>query len=402
MDTVTDERRAWVFDPLSAEFNADPYPHYHRLRSEDPVHFVDVPGMWLLSRYTDVVTALLDRRLSAERFQLSLPEMQASALISSLSRMMLLRDPPHHTRLRSLASKAFTPRTVEQLRPRIHRIVDELIDAIAAIGGMDLIRDIAEPLPVVVIAELMGLPAGDRAQLKRWSDALVTVADGSLALAGFAAAEQSAAEFKEYLARIFAQRRIEPQDDLISALLAAREHDDRLDDDELFASCVLLLIAGHETTTNLIGNGIVTLLRHPEELARLRDDPSLIRSAVEELLRFESPVQLTSRVAAVDHDIDGRTIRKGQEVCLLLAAANRDPAQFVDPDRLDLGRADNEHLAFGHGLHFCLGAALARLEGQIAIQAVLRRLPGLRLASDTLAWREGLMLRGLKELALVW
>ncbi|HUI27675.1 MAG TPA: cytochrome P450 [Candidatus Kryptonia bacterium] len=389
------------FNPLSPEFRADPYPHYRRLRAEDPVHFVEVPGLWLLTRYADVVAALRDERLSAERFQLTFPELQASALISSLSRMMLLRDPPNHTRLRLLVSKAFTPRVVERLRSRVELIVDELIDAVAPAGRMELMRDIAGPLPVIVIAELLGLPLHDREQLKRWSDALVTVADGSLALAGFASAEQSAAEFKEYLAGVLAQRRADPRADLISALLAARERDDRLDDDELFATCVLLLIAGHETTTNLIGNGVLTLLRHPDQLAQLRDDPSLIRTAIEELLRFESPVQLTSRVAAVDCDMGGQSVRKGQEVCLVLAAANRDPARFVDPDRLDIARDDNEHVAFGHGLHFCLGAALARLEGQIAIQTIVGRLPHLRLATDSIAWREGLMLRGLQQLPLV-
>lgn len=390
------------FSLLTPEFRADPYPYYRRLRADDPVFFLEPPGLWGLTRYADVLAALHDTRLSAERFQLTLPELRSSALISSLSRMMLLRDPPDHTRLRLLVSKAFTPRVVEGLRGRIQRIVDESIAAVAGRGHLELMRDIAAPLPVVVIAELMGLPVHDREQLKRWSDDLMTVADGSVALAGFPRAEQSASEFKAYLNDVLVQRRADPRDDLISAMLAARDAEDQLDDDELFASCVLLLIAGHETTTNLIGNGVLTLLRHPAELARLRADPSLIRTAIEELLRYESPVQLTSRMATVDFEIGGKPVRAGQEVCLMLAAANRDPEQFPDPDTLDLGRIDNAHLAFGHGTHFCLGASLARLEGQIAIHTLITRLPGIRLTTDTLDWREGIMMRGLTTLPLAF
>ncbi len=391
-----------IFGVPAAEFRADPYRHYRRMRTHDPVHFIEDPGLWALTRYADVLAALRDERLSAERFQLTFPEMQASALISSFARMMLLRDPPDHTRLRLLVSKAFTPRVVERLQPRVQSIVDGLIDAVERRGETDLMQSIAGPLPVMVIAELLGLPWSDREQLKRWSDALVVLADGSLAPAGFPQAEQSAAEFKAYLGAILAERRAHPCDDLISGLLAAHEHDDRLTEDELFATCVLLLIAGHETTTNLIGNGMLALLRHPDQLARLRGDPSLIRSAIEELLRYESPVQLTSRVAKVDLEIDGQLVRAGQEVCLVLAAANRDPEQFADPDRLDLARVDNHHLAFGFGLHFCLGAPLARLEGQIAVASLLRRLPELRLANEGVEWREGIMMRALTALPIAW
>jgi pimeloyl-[acyl-carrier protein] synthase len=391
---------AVTFNPFSGDFRADPYPGLHALRAHDPVHFIDVPGLWFVTRYDDVVAGLRDPRLSAERFQLSLPEMQSSALISSLSTMMLLRDPPHHTRLRALVSKAFTPRVVENLRPRIQEIVDGLMDAVQPAGRMELMQDLAAPLPVIVIAQLLGIPVEDRTRFKRWSDALLVIADGTLAPAGFADAERSAAAFKEYLGGIIPQRRAHPADDLISGLLAAQEQEDRLSSDELFSTCVLLLIAGHETTTNLIGNGMLALLRHPDQLALLRDAPSLIRSAIEELLRYESPVQLTSRVAKEDVEIRGKHVRQGQEVCLGLAAANRDPDAFPDPDRLDITRADNHHVAFGHGLHFCLGAPLARLEGQIAIQTILRRLPGLRLATDSVEWRDGIMMRGLKALPL--
>ena len=391
-------------EPLTGSFNgespADPYVHYRELRETDPVHFIEPPGLWFLTRYADVAAAMRDERLSAERFQLSLPEMQASALIRSLTNMMLLRDPPHHTRMRTLVSKAFTPRVVEGLRSRIEEIVDNLLGAILPTGRLELMHDLAAPLPVIVIAQLLGIPVQDREQFKRWSDDLMLIADGSLALTGFPKAEQSTGELRTYLNGIFAERRVDPRDDLISGLLAAQERDDRLSEDELFATCVLLLAAGHETTTNLIGNGMLALLRHPDQLALLRRDPTLIRGAIEELLRYDSPVQIMSRVAKEDVHIDGRLVRQGQEVALGLAAANRDPEQFPDPDRLDITRADVHHLAFGHGIHFCLGAPLARLEGQIAVQALVQRLPGLRLQTDDVQWRDGLMLRGLTQLPL--
>jgi len=390
------------FSPFDPRFRADPYPHLHRLRALDPVHFIEMPGLWLLTRYADVAAALRDARLSAERFHLSIPELRSSTLLTSLSSMMLLRDPPDHTRMRTLVSTAFTPRVVENLRPRIQEIVDALLDEVSATGRMELMHDLAAPLPVVVIAQLLGIPVEDRDSFKRWSDDLMTIADGSLALAGFPQAERSAGELKDYLRRIFADRRVTPQDDLISGLVAAREQGDRLSDEELFATCVLLLIAGHETTTNLIGNGMLALLRHPDQLNMLRDDPSLIRSAIEELLRFESPVQVTSRVATQDLDIGGKFVRQGQEVSAALGAANRDPEQFDDPDRLDVTRQDNRHVAFGHGIHFCLGAPLARLEGQIAIQTMLRRLRAVRLDIDEPEWRDGIMMRSLKSLPLTF
>jgi cytochrome P450 len=267
---------------------------------------------------------------------------------------------------------------------------------------MDVIHDVGAPLPVIVIAQLLGIPVADRERFKRWSDDLMLIADGSLALAGFPQAERSTGELREYLNQIFAQRRAAPRDDLISGLLAARERGDRLSDDELFSTCVLLLIAGHETTTNLIGNGLLALLHHPDQLERLRAEPALIRSAIEELLRYDSPVQLTSRIAAVDLVIGGKSISRGQEVSLALGAANRDPAQFADPDRLDIARPDNHHVAFGHGLHFCLGAPLARLEGEIAIHTMVRRFPAMHLATEALSWRPGVMLRGLDALPVAW
>jgi pimeloyl-[acyl-carrier protein] synthase len=389
-----------LFDPSSPDFRANPYPYYHALRSADPVHFVEERGFWLLTRHADVLAALRDARLSAERFHRSLPEMQSSALLSSLSRMMLLRDPPDHTRMRTLVSKAFTPRVVEGLRARVQAITDTLLDAVEPLGCMDLVRDVAAPLPVMVIARLLGVPAADGELFKRWSDDLMLIADGSLAAEGFPYAEASAAELKEYLTRVFALRRQVPRDDLISAMLAAREQADTLSDDEVYATCVLLLIAGHETTTNLIGSGILTLLHHPDQRARVCARADLIRDAVEELLRYESPVQLTSRVTREEIVIGDKRIPMDHEVNLMLGAANRDPEVFADPDRLDITRVDNHHVAFGHGIHFCLGAALARLEAQIAVATILRRLPHLHLETDTPEWKAGIMMRSLARLPL--
>ncbi|HVM95613.1 MAG TPA: cytochrome P450 [Candidatus Acidoferrales bacterium] len=389
------------FDPASPEFRTDPYPYLHMLRSHAPVCRADLgQPCWLVTGYASVMDGFRDRRLSADRFHLGPPEMQSSALMRGLASMMLLRDPPDHTRLRTLVSKAFTPRVVEELRPRIREITDRLIARVFAKGSMELMDDLAAPLPAMVIAQLLGVPPEDHQQFKQWSDDLIVIADGSLAIEGLPAAERSAAALIEYLERIMADRQRSPQNDLISGLVAARDQGDALTHGEMLSTCILLLIAGHETTTNLIGNGILTLLRHPQALEDLRRDPGLIGSAVEELLRFESPIQLMSRVAIVDLELGSVEIPAGREVVMMLGAANRDPAEFPEPDRLDLRRTDNHHVAFGHGIHFCLGAALARLEGQIAIGTIVRELPNLRQSSSEVEWKAGLMLRGLKRLTL--
>ena len=393
------------FNPFSPEFQADPYPLYHRLRAEDPVHYVELPGLelmglWLLTRHADVTAVLRDERFSARKQLMSIVE--SSVAVRPLTSSMLVVDPPDHTRMRLLVTKAFTPRVIEGLRPRIQQIVDALLDAAAANGTMDLIGDLAYPLPVTLIAELLGVPAEDHERFKRWSDDIAVLADGTLVLAGLAQAERSMVELETYLTAVFAERRARPREDLISALVAAREQEQVLSEAELFATCVLLLVAGNETTTNLIGNGMLALLRHPAELALLRRQPGLIRSAIEELLRYDSPVQLTSRTPTVDVEIGDKLIRAGQEVDLVLGAANRDSEAFVEPDRLDITRADNRHVSFGHGIHFCLGAPLARLEGQIAIQTLARRFPDLHLATEAPEWRPGLVLHGLKSLPVTF
>jgi pimeloyl-[acyl-carrier protein] synthase len=314
---------------------------------------------------------------------------------------MLDRDPPDHTRLRSLVSKAFTPRVVEALRPHIQKIVDSLLDRVAGANAMDLIEDFAYPLPVIVICEMLGVPFEDHERFKQWGldiarglDSILLPPDSDVARRSDAARSALTAYFRE----LIAERRASPRADLLSGLIAAEEVGDRLREDELLATCILLLVAGHETTVNLIGNGTLALLRHRDQLRRLREDPGLIASAVEELLRYDGPVQRTARVSGEDVAIAGRTIAKGELVMPFIGAADRDPAQFPDPDRLDIARTDNRHIAFGWGIHFCLGAPLARLEGQIALNTLVRRLPKLALATDKPEYRESLTLRGLSTL----
>ena len=387
------------FNPMDPEFIADPYPTYHRLRAEDPVHHSPL-GFWVLTRYEDVVAALRDPRLVKEpiaafvaaRFGAAMPAMGLS---------MLDRDPPDHTRLRGLVNKAFTPRVVEALRPHIQKIVDGLLARVEGAGTMDLIEEFAYPLPVTVICQMLGVPVEDRERFKQWGldiarglDAILLPPDSDVARRSAAARRALA----EYFRALIAERRAAPRGDMLSDLIAAEEAGDKLSEDELLATCILLLVAGHETTVNLIGNGTLALLRHPEQLRRLRENPGLIASAVEELLRYDGPVQRTARIPSADVTFDGLTIGKGEMVMPFIGAADRDPAQFPDPDRLDITRTDNRHIAFGWGIHFCLGAPLARVEGQIAIGTLVQRLPKLALATDRPEYRQSLTLRGLTTL----
>jgi hypothetical protein len=394
-----------LFNPFEPEFHADPYPAYRRLRELDPVHQSPL-GFWVCTGYDDVLAVLRDERLGREGFAPMLAAVYGSPEEhAALPRSMLFRDPPDHTRLRGLVSRAFTPRVIEGMRPHIQEIVDGLLDRVASAGRMDLIEDLAYPLPVTVICEMLGVPVGDHASIRQWSadvarslDALGLAADRELIARGRAGRHA----LGEYFRRLLPERRRQPRDDLLSALIAAEEQGDRLTEGELLSTCVLLFIAGHETTVNLIGNGVLALLRHPEELRRLQADPSLIGSAVEELLRYDSPVQRTARVANVPVEIGGRAIEAGALVVAAIGAANRDPAHFPDPDRLDVGRRENRHLSFGHGIHFCLGAPLARVEAQIAVGTLLRRMPRLALATATPEWRESSTLRGLKTLPVTF
>lgn len=399
------------FNPFLPEFIADPYPFYHRLRAEDPVHRTPM-GFWVLTRYDDVVTVLHDQRFGRKGFEPLLAALfRSGSEQPGLVTSMLFRDPPDHTRLRALVSKAFTPRVVEGMRPHIQEIADRLLDAVRDAKVMDVIADLAYPLPVIVICEMLGVPTADRDTFRQWSldiarslDAIGMHAIGMLTAPEIVARGNAARRaLTEYFRDgLIPERRKRPRADLLSALIAAEEQGDKLSEGELLATCNLLFVAGHETTVNLIGNGLLALLRHPDQLTALRGDPSLIPSAVEELLRYDGPVQRTGRIPHADVEIGGKKIAPGEMVVALIGAANRDPARFPDPDRLDITRRDNDHIAFGAGIHFCLGAPLARVEAQIALNTLLRRMPGLTLATTTLEWRETSVLRGLKALPVLF
>ena len=377
--------------PLLAQFRDDPYPLYRQLHETAPVQWNDVLQAWTLVRYADVVFSLTDPRFSADRTI-------QPADSSWVAKSMLVSDPPDHTRLRALVQKAFTPRMIDQLRPRIIAVIGELLERVAERDGQfDLIADLAYPLPVVVIAELLGVPPEDRSVFHEWSSLLAASLDPLVSADLMSRVYPAREALHTYLRGIIAERRREPRSDLISALVRVEEAGDVLSEPELVVMCTLLLIAGHETTVNLIGNGTLALLRHRDQLERLQRSPELLATAVEELLRFDSPVQLTGRLLREPVEIGGHTLQAGDWVLPLLGAANRDPAQFVDPDRLDIGRTPNPHLAFGRGIHFCLGAPLARVEGQLAIGALMRRFPKLQLAGEPVR-RNQITLRGLSSL----
>jgi len=399
-------------DLASPAFKADPYPFYARLRDEAPVWRTtlrDRRTAWLVTRYDDVARVLKDDTFVKDKLNAMDPEQRAKTpwmpdFLKPLERNMLDLDDPDHMRLRALVSKAFTPRLIERLRGRVEALCEELLDAMERKGerraGAELIADYALPLPATVIAELLGVPVEDHAKFHRWSSRLVSVSSGRDMLRFLPAA----LSFVRYLRKLVEQRRANPQDDLITALIQAEEAGDKLSKDELLAMAFLLLVAGHETTVNLIASGTLTLLEHPEQTEKLRGEPSLVKPAVEELLRYTSPVEMaTERYAREDLEVADTTIPRGELVLAVLGSANRDERHFEDPDALDLARDPNRHLAFGRGgVHHCLGAPLARMEGQIAISAFLRRFPEARLTAtrETLHWRRGLFLRGLQRLPL--
>ena len=400
-------------DPLALDHILDPdvlpnpYPFYRQLRESDPIHHDAVYG-WVLTRHADVVAALRDPRMSAERLMLApdgLPPEWLDVLSPALrafARQMLFLDPPDHTRLRGLVNKAFTPRAVAQMRERIQVMVDGILDTLAQADEVDMMRDLAFPLPVAVIASMLGIPAEDHPQFTRWTADFGSLLNGSpLPPEGLLAALTGLTALMDYFRQAIADHRAHPHDDLLQGLISADDRGDVLDEEELLGNCMLLLAAGHGTTTDLIGNGLLALLRHPEQLARLRDDPSMIESAVTEFLRYDGTVQMTSRLAREDLTIAGQTITAGENVMIVLGAANHDPAQFPDPDRLNLTRAENRHVAFGHGIHYCVGAPLAQLETQIVFTALTRRFPTMRLASETLDWQQSIVFRGLTGLPMV-
>lgn len=403
-----------VFAQLSLghpRFASNPYPLYHTLRAKHPLRKDPLAPVWVALRYDDVVTILRDPRFKKEPFisdalpdaarrQLGLPE-QRDAAVEGEPLAMLFLDPPRHTRIRAVFNKAFVPRTLNALRPRIQQIADKRFDDAETRGEMDVIRELAVPLPIQVISELVGFPPEDYEQLKKWSDDFAAALTINPTPEQQDRSNQSREEMRGYFENVVANLRRNPTENLICTLLEANADGKLLAPMELFANCVLLMAAGHETTTNLIGNGLLALLRNPEQLRLLRDNPELISSAVDELLRYDSPVQWIARVADEDLELRGKQIRRGEILVGSLGAANRDPDVFEDPDRLDLRREKNKHVAFGHGEHYCIGAMLARMEGEIAIGTMVRRFPMMRLASRRVKWNRNIIFRGLRELWVI-
>jgi len=402
----TSARQPSLYQLLDPDVLADPYPLYRRLRESDPVAWDPFLHAWVVTNYAGVLTVL--HKFSADRTQT--PEQLAAMGLKSLEpvaevmvRQMLFMDAPAHTRLRGLCSSAFTSRRVDHLRPHIQEIADGLIDQVFAQGRMDVIADFAAPLPAIVTAELLGVPTSDHQQLKDWS------ADFAEMLGNFqhnpdrvTRVLRTVDEMTRYFRAAIREQERNPRNGLVQLLVNASEGGSRLSEDEVIANIIVTMVGGQETTTNLIGNGLLTLIRNPGALAQLRDDPSIIEPAVEELLRYESPSQHTARLAPDDLVLGDKHIKRRDAVMAVMAAANRDPARFPDPDRLDLTRKDNRPVAFGWAPHFCFGAPLARIEGQVAFSTLLRRLPNVALEPGPLVWRENLGLRGLTTLPVTF
>jgi pimeloyl-[acyl-carrier protein] synthase len=418
------------------EIRTNPYPFYERLRDQDPVHWDEELGFWVFTRYADIDPLYTDERFSRAQglmrnfHRLSESEQKiVEPVYHSFSKTVFYADPPYHTHLRGLMNHAFTPRRVERLRPYIQGVVNELLDAAQSKGGtIDVIHDLAYPLPVMVIAELLGLPACDRDRFKKWSDDLFAIL-GTVRHKPpdlLARAMQSLNEMTDYVRDLSRKRRESPQDDLLTALLSVTEDDQlacpyphcstsshaaeevvrerdassTLTGEELVSNINILLSTGHETTTHLIGNGLLALLQHPEQMQKLEAQPVLLGAAIEEMLRYDSPVQITYRSALEDTTIHEKLIRKGDLVNTILGSANRDPQRFSDPDRFDITRNEGRHLGFGIGIHFCIGAPLVRLEAEVVFETILRRFPNISLATETLEWQEHPIFRGLKSLSV--
>ncbi|MFI6537441.1 cytochrome P450 [Nonomuraea sp. NPDC050547] len=389
------------FDPWNPDFVAHPYDVYAELRRAEPVSFFEPTGQYLVSRHADVNALLRDRRLGRsylhvaahEEFGQEAPPDFQEPFWRVVNAGMLDVEPPVHTRLRRLVSKAFTPRMVESLRPRVRAIAGGLVDAFVAKGGGDLLAEVAEPLPVTVIAEMLGIPDADRHLLRPWSADICGMYELNPSPQAQHTAVRAAAEFAGYLKDLARERGRQPGEDLVSALAQIEE----LTEDELVGTCVLLLNAGHEATVNVTGNGWWSLFRNPAELERLRADHSLLPTAIEELMRWDTPLQMFERWVLEDIEVEGVAIPKGVEVALLFGSANRDPEVFPDPDRLDVGRADNPHISFGAGIHFCLGAPLARIELMESFGALLEKAPKLELVREPV-WKPGYVIRGLESL----
>lgn len=394
----------------SKQYFANPYPLYHRLRAECPVYWSEKLECWLLTRYDDCLAALKDYRRLSNRDRMSVMMKplgeEAGKRFQVVRRHfmqgVIFSDPPDHTRLRTLINKAFTPSTIEKKRPRIQEIVNGLIDQLPDKGMMDLIRDFAFPLPNTIRSEILGLPLEDTDQLKKWAEGIIALFGGGADEARIEKGQQCLTAIREYLSRLIAKRRMNPGEDLISTLILAREQNDQLSDDELLSTCSTLFSASQETTTSVIASSVLALLRNPDQLQKLRINPKHIATAVEEILRYDGPLQRQLRAATEDFELRGMPITQGQMVCPVLAAANRDPEVFANPDDFDVARADNPHIAFGFGIHWCVGAPLARMEVQIAISTLLRRIPHFELATDEIDRPEDYTVRSIKSLPVMF
>ncbi len=398
----SDDAALSLYHLLDPAVLASPYPLFRRLRQEDPVHWDPFLHAWVVTRYADVLEVLhtfsADRTPTPEQLA-SMGLAQLAPLAQLMVKQMLFMDASGHARLRGLASQVFTPAHIETLRSHIQEIVDQLLDAVQNRGSMDVIADFAEPLPAIVTAEMLGLPVEDRHRLKAWSANFAEMLGNFQHNPDHARRMlQTVDEMTTYFREAVEEIKRHPRTGLIHLLLSAEIDGDRLTDEEVVANAIITMVGGQETTTNLIGNGVLTLLRHPEQMRKLRENLSLTASAVEEMLRFESPSQHTARLAPSDRQLGGKQIRKRQAVIAVMAAANRDPERFPEPDRFDVARADNRHLAFGYAAHFCFGAPLARMEGQVAFAALLRRFENIHLEPQDLVWRNNLGLRGLNSL----
>lgn len=389
---------------LDDEVINNPHPYFKMLRENDPVHWNEKWEGWILTKYEDVSNAFLDERYSAQRMQPrekmevdKKVEMESTFRI--LSKWMVFNDPPSHTRLRMLVNKAFTPKAVQQMKPRIEEISDQLLDNVQGKVEIDLIKDYAYALPILVISDLLGVPREDRDLIKKWSDNLLYFLFGAVGVEDrHEMARKSLEEMSEYLWKLIEQRRENQKDDLISSIVMASNGEDKLTNEEIIATCTLLVFGGHETTTNLIANGTMCLLENPNELEKLKKNPSLIGSAIEEFLRFEGPSKAMVRMAKENFELRGKNIQKGDRILLVQASANRDPEIFENPDKLDIERNPNQHLGFGKGIHYCLGASLARMEGAIGIGKLISRFPNIKLKSGKLEWVPTIINRQLKQL----
>ncbi|WP_158713246.1 MULTISPECIES: cytochrome P450 [unclassified Streptomyces] len=378
---------------------ADPYPLYRRLRESDPVHFSEFPGFWVVSRYRDVAVLLRSAHLGRDPKKVPPGGLSVSQALLEGAQDILYLDPPDHTRLRTVVNRALTARRIEALRPRIERLVEQLLDRAAEAGGMDVIRDLGLVLPMTLIAELMGVPAEDHAKVKAWSTEMFSLTDPVVSFEAHDRGLRARRELRAYFAeRIAAHRTADAGSDLLGDLIAAQRQGGRLSHEELLSMCALLLVAGHETTSNFMGNAVLALMRDRPAWRRLAAEPEIAPAAVDELLRFDTPVQLTSRVVVEEFAHAGRTLEPGQSVILLLGSANRDPERFPGPDRLDLTRKDNHHLSFGAGIHFCLGSPLARLQMEILLPRLAARFPDMRLTGAEPEWLDTVTLRGLRSL----